>query len=541
MNKLVFISDFFVDEIIGGAEIYDNILIEMFQSDGIEVVKFKNSELTANHVKLYRECGNFFVISNFCMMKEEVMKEFVEHPGTYSLLEHDHKYLTTRDPSQFENYIAPPAAIIHRELYSNAKNIFAQSKAHAGCIRQNLSLSNIINLGMSLWTDEQLAVLSKNLDNPKQTDASVVQSRNPTKNTEGSVRFCTEKSLKYTLIGSKDYEEFIQQLSSHQSHVFIPRVYESFNRVLLEARMLGCKVFTTQLNGCVSEEWFSQYKGKELIEFVRSERPRVYNTIKDSILLEEKTQPLPEASNITVILNAYRRPYNLKMQVEAIRNQTVKPKQIWLWVNAHEDNKDFDFTTLGIDRIIHNDYNWKFYGRFAAALLADTKYLALFDDDTVPGTRWLENCLQTMKTHEGILGSAGIILKSKQYMNHDRCGWPTHNKETTEVDLVGHAWFFKREWLKYLWQEKPTTWDNGEDIQFAFMAKIYGDIPTYCPPHPSDDRSLHGSILGNELGIDNKATSTNTNISHAQFFGERDMCVQAGLKKGWKTVKGIKL
>jgi hypothetical protein len=229
------------------------------------------------------------------------------------------------------------------------------------------------------------------------------------------------------------------------------------------------------------------------------------------------------------------------MQIESLRNQTIKPKQIWLWINDHEDNRDFDPTTLDVDRVFKNDFNWKFYGRFAAALLADTEYIAIYDDDTIPGDKWHENCLNTMETHEGILGSAGIILKSDQYINHDRCGWPTQNVQVTEVDLVGHAWFFKREWLRYLWQEKPVTWDNGEDIQFGFMAKVYGGIPTYCPPHPPNDRSLHGSVLGNELGIDNKATSTNSAVSHQQFFSERDRCVQEGLKRGWKTVRNVKL
>jgi hypothetical protein len=292
------------------------------------------------------------------------------------------------------------------------------------------------------------------------------------------------------------------------------------------------------LNGCTSEDWFKQYKGKELIEFVREQRLRVYNDIKTAIGEERKIE---RGDNITVILNAYRRPYNLKMQIESLRNQNVPPKQIWLWVNAHEDNEGFDFKSLDTDRVFHNDYNWKFYGRFAAALLADTEYIAILDDDTIPGSKWFENCLSTMDTHEGILGSAGIILNDKHYLQHERCGWPSQNDEITEVDLVGHAWFFKREWLKYLWQEEPTTWDNGEDIQFAFMAKIHGGIPTYCPPHPSDNKELHGSILGNELGIDDKATSTNSAVSHQQFFSERDVCVAAGLRKGWKTVRGVKL
>lgn len=537
MQKILFIADFFVNEIAGGAEIYDDILVSLFEADGIDVVKFKTSEVSHRHVHLYRECGYHIVVSNFCALTSDTMRAMVAKPGSYSIVEHDHKYLPNRNPSIYDDFQAPPERIINRHFYANAKNVFAQSKIHAEVIRKNLKIANVINLGMSLWTDELLTIIENHLDDEKQPDASIIESNNPTKNTVGSVEHCKQKGIDYTLIGSNDYETYISQLASHQAYVYIPVVLETFNRVLLEARMLNCRLITTNLNGCIWEEWFKKYKGKELIEFVREQRGRVYNDIKTAIFEERKADTAD--SNITVILNAYRRPYNLKMQIDALRNQTVPPKQIWLWVNAHEDNAGYDFSTLDVDRIFHNDHNWKFYGRFAAALLADTEYLALYDDDTVPGSRWHENCLETMDTHEGILGSAGVILNGKHYVQHDRCGWPSQNEETTEVDLVGHAWFFKREWLRYLWQEKPTTWDNGEDIQFAFMAKIHGGIPTYCPPHPPDQPDLHGSILGNELGVDNKATSTNSAISHQQFFGERDGCVQAGLGKGWKTVRGV--
>mgnify|MGYP003145924867 FL=1 len=541
MNKLVYISDFFIDKIAGGAEIVDDILINLFRDDGFDVIKFENRELTDKHIKLYRTCGYHFIVSNFTLMSDSVSDELVKAPNSYSIMEHDHKYVKTRNPAVYKDYLAPAADVVNREIYTNAKYIFAQSHIQAECIKKNLNISHVINLGMSLWTDEQLKIIESNIDTLKKPLAAVINSSNPTKNTAESAHHCESREIQYELIGSPDYATFIEQLSSYESYVFIPRVLESFNRVLLEARMLNCKAITTNLNGCISEEWFKKYKGKELIEFVRSQRPRVYNDIKNALIEEKIYEEKEQEANITVILNAYRRPYNLKMQIDALRNQSIPPKQIWLWVNAHEDNNGFDFKSLDVDRIFHNDFNWKFYGRFTAALLADTEYVALYDDDTIPGARWHENCLQTMKTHEGILGSAGIILKSDIYMNHDRCGWPTQNSETTEVDLVGHAWFFKREWLRYLWQEKPTTWDNGEDIQFAFMAKIHGNIPTYCPPHPSNNKDLHGSILGNELGIDNKATSTNQAVSHQQFFAERDTCVQAGLKKGWQTVRNIKL
>ena len=534
--KIFYISDFFASEIAGGAELCDEVLLSLLKDAGHKVVKFKAPEVGPKHLDLYKKFGFHFLISNFIQLSGGARSWFVENPSLYSIMEHDHKYIRSRDPSQYPDFLVSKNDLINQSFYINAKNIFAQSSLHAEVISKNLNISNVVNLGMSLWSDEHLDILENLVDTEKTVAHAVLDSRNPTKNTFRNVGFCESKGLSYTKIGSPDYSMFMQQLSKCEKLVFFPAVLETFNRMLIEARMLNCRVITNELNGCISEPWFKKLTGQKLIDFARTERVNVAQKIVDAIT-DPVARRTPE--DVTVILNAYRRPYNLPMQIEAIRSQTHPPKNIWLWVNAHEDNAGYDFESLGVDRIFKNDYNWKFYGRFAAALLADTEYVAMYDDDTVPGKKWHQNCLETMKTHEGILGTAGIILKGDRYVQHDRCGWPTQNAETTEVDLVGHGWFFKREWLRYLWQEKPTTWDNGEDIQFAFMSKIHGNIPTYCPPHPQKDRELHGSILGNELGIDVKATSTNQEISHQQFFNERDICVRTGLEKGWKTVRGI--
>ena len=39
MKKILFISDFYANEMQGGAEIYDNILIGLLQNDDVKVVK----------------------------------------------------------------------------------------------------------------------------------------------------------------------------------------------------------------------------------------------------------------------------------------------------------------------------------------------------------------------------------------------------------------------------------------------------------------------------------------------------------------------
>ena len=238
--------------------------------------------------------------------------------------------------------------------------------------------------------------------------------------------------------------------------------------------------------------------------------------------------------SVTAILNGYRRPKNLPLQIQAIKNQTVKPDQIWLWINHHEDfyKEPVDYD---VDRIVKNDHNWKYFGRFALAMLAQTEFVALFDDDTVPGNRWLENCLETYSKQPCIIGGVGLQLNSEEfYMDHERFGWPSHNEDMTEVDLVGHAWFVNKSHLKLVWEEEPYTWETGEDIHLSAMAQLYGAIPTIVPPHPPLEKEMSSSLYGYELGVDDKTTSV---TNQQEFFSLRDEYIQHYVKRGWKLVR----
>ena len=80
-----------------------------------------------------------------------------------------------------------------------------------------------------------------------------------------------------------------------------------------------------------------------------------------------------------------------------------------------------------------------------------------------------------------------------------------------EVDIVGHAWFFRQEWLGLLWQFRPNydiMLKAGEDISFSYMLQKNG-IKTYVPPHPKDNIEMYGSHPGKawEYGMDSAAIS----------------------------------
>lgn len=247
---------------------------------------------------------------------------------------------------------------------------------------------------------------------------------------------------------------------------------------------------------------------------------------------------------ITVILNGYRRPEYIKEQIKAIKAQSVKPKEIWVWVNRSD--KDFQDTLLlehsydlknHVDVVVDSSRNFKYHGRFALGLLAKTKYVAFFDDDTIPGVNWFKNCLDTMKSHpNSILGGAGVLLFSNHYINHQRFGWPNPLIYTKEVDLIGHAWFLERSVLSNLWTEIPCSFDNGEDIQLCFASWLNSGIKTYTPPHPADDKTLWSSLKAWEYGNDQKASSNGSLMPVMLFYDQRDKVMKHYFDKGYKPV-----
>ena len=231
---------------------------------------------------------------------------------------------------------------------------------------------------------------------------------------------------------------------------------------------------------------------------------------------------------ITVILTTWKRNYLLQ-QLQRLSMQTKKPYLVWVYQNESHLQIPKEFRKRSdVSLIQSHDINFKFHGRFMLTLLCDTEYVAIFDDDTMPGRKWLENCLDTSKRNNCIVGANGRIMKQgfedqdKEYSIGLGDGKPI--EEEREVDFVGHCWFFKSEWCKYLWMDRPHTWDNGEDIHLAASSQIHGDIKCYIPKQPNNDREMWGD-LEIHLGSD----------SHASWKKTDHSLLRGGVIKHWHS------
>jgi hypothetical protein len=118
----------------------------------------------------------------------------------YVIYEHDHKYIVGRDPSRYKDYKVPATQLINLDFYRSAKAVFAQSKLHAQVIRKNIKEANVINLGCSVWSDEELDTLQKYVDSKKNGKMAVLNSTNQIKGTAQAKASVRKMGLIITLL-----------------------------------------------------------------------------------------------------------------------------------------------------------------------------------------------------------------------------------------------------------------------------------------------------------------------------------------------------
>jgi len=225
--------------------------------------------------------------------------------------------------------------------------------------------------------------------------------------------------------------------------------------------------------------------------------------------------------NISVILTVWKRN-NLEEQLRRIYAQTVDISDIYVYQNECHIDISHLKEKYNFKHIHSKDVNFKYHGRFTLPLLFETKYTVIFDDDTMPNPRWLEYCVEVCEEKNCIVGGNCRNYNGKNFT----CG--SRTTEHTKCDMVGHCWFFKTDWIHYMWREKPPTYETGEDINFTCTCSLFGGIDSYFPAQPINRPEVWGDSQ-EHLGMDEHASYK---IANHEF---RLSLYEYWMNKGWKS------
>jgi hypothetical protein len=275
LNRIVYISDFFLTDLIGGGELNDDVLCALLEENGTQLVKIRSHNVTHRFLKDNRGC--FIIISNFINLKKQILS-ILSKKFDYIIYEHDHKYLINRNPSAFPNYQAPKEQIINYHFYKNAKAIITQTTFHKDIVEKNLKLNNVVTVSGNLWSLSNLEFIRTLSNGEKKDVCAIMNSTIPHKNTIDSVRYCRAKGLEYDLISSNDYHSFLSKMGENKRFVFFPKTPETLSRVVVECRMMNMSTILNKNVGASYEPWFKM-KGEKLIDYMTHKRKEIYRTI----------------------------------------------------------------------------------------------------------------------------------------------------------------------------------------------------------------------------------------------------------------------
>jgi len=275
---IVFIADFFVEHILGGGELNNEECIRILTEQGCKVEKIQSHLVTPQFIKSHK--GDKFIVANFLNIQPLARQHLLDKD--YVIYEHDHKYLRTRDPAPYPNFLAPKEELVNLDFYRSARAVLCQSQFHLDIIQRNTDLSNLVNLSGNLWSERALEVIQHIARKPKQKKCSVINSPILHKNTQDAVRYCQAKNLDYELVAGNVYEEFLKTLGANQTFVFLPKTPETLSRIVIEAKMMNMSVRINKMLGASREPWFA-LKGDELIGIVKEMRERIPATILEAL------------------------------------------------------------------------------------------------------------------------------------------------------------------------------------------------------------------------------------------------------------------
>lgn len=345
MNKIYFIADCYVDQIVGGGELNNEELYNILIQKGYEVIKLKSHQVKKDFIVENKD--DFFIIFNFANLSFECMETLKDKKVKYVIYEHDHKYVKTRNPIKYKNFKAPSRDIINYYFYKGALKVLCQSKFHKDILVENLGIDNVENLSGNIWSLESLEHMRDLSKTEKENIYCILDSKIPHKNTSGAVEYCELKNIKYNLIKGNDYSKFLFEISRHKGFVFLPKSPETLSRIMVEARMMNCAVITNSLVGANYENWFKM-KGEELIEFMISKREEIANTIIDLFKTQREIISLPKISIITTFCEAEK---YIEHFMDNITSQTIFDSCELVIVDANSD---------GTEKEIINRYQCKF-------------------------------------------------------------------------------------------------------------------------------------------------------------------------------------
>lgn len=299
MNKIVFVSDYFHDQLIGGAELTTQALIE---ASPFEVIRVNSSMVSMELLQRFQD--HFWIFGNFQNMKHELVPSIAANLK-YAIVEYDYKFCKFRSIEKHKhateedcNCHDTALGKIISSFYYAADRIFWMSTKQEQVFLDRFPFLEMHGrvLG-SVFSKEDLKLLSFLKDSQNTTEWLVQKSDSWIKGTEDAEAWCKENNLDYELFHSLSRNQLLNKMNQAKGFCFLPKGGDTCPRVVIEAKVLGCELHINRNVQMADEAWFSHGTPDSILAHLEALPERFWNDIKVKM-------------DITSTIGAYTTTYN---------------------------------------------------------------------------------------------------------------------------------------------------------------------------------------------------------------------------------------
>ena len=288
-TQIIFVSDMFVEDYVGGAELTTEALI---RSSEFNVFKLHSNDVTMD--LLEQGVGKFWIFGNFANLDKTLVPSIVANLR-YSVLEYDYKYCKYRSVEKHMSAEQKPCGC-HNEMggklvsafYHGAKSMWWMSEQQFQRYTDMFPFlaENNNTVLSSVFSDEffiMIKALRKKYEGTDRSGWVVLDSPSWIKGADAAVEWCEKNEKDYQKLWGLSYEDTLEVLAQAEGLVYLPLGGDTCPRMVIEAKLLGCELHLNDNVQHAKELWFDTDDMFDTEAYLYAARERFWSSIKQDM------------------------------------------------------------------------------------------------------------------------------------------------------------------------------------------------------------------------------------------------------------------
>lgn len=315
---VIFVSDLFVEDYVGGAELTSEALIE---ESPYKVQKIHSRDV--NLAALSQGINKFWVFGNFSQLNPELIPSIVAN-NKYSVLEYDYKFCRYRSTEKHHASTGQQCDCSEQmngklvsAFYYGSKALWWMSESQKEKYfsyfpflreKDNFVLSSVFSkntLGL-------LALLRNKNKDKKEKNWIVLGSQSWIKGFEAAKTWCEKNEKHYEIVWNVPYEEMLQKFSNAEGFVYLPQGDDTCPRMVIEAKLLGCKLHLNDHVQHAKEEWFDTDSVEDIHDYLFAS-PKIFWSAIGKFM-----EYRPKVSGYTTTYNCVAQQYPFERSIKSM-------------------------------------------------------------------------------------------------------------------------------------------------------------------------------------------------------------------------------